>query len=124
MPVKAPAAGDLRDRVSVLKRSTSDDGQGGRATTWVDVITESASSLTRLAARVMPLRISERMQVASIGATLSYHVTLRYRADVTPKMRIQWTPYQATAAKTLEIHGVQALDGGRAFLLCECAEVI
>jgi SPP1 family predicted phage head-tail adaptor len=120
----ALGAGDLRDRVAVLKRSTSADGQGGRTTTWVDLVTDSATSLTRFSAKVAPMRAAERLQAAAIGSTLSYVVTLRYRGDVTPAMRIVWTPYKATTAKTLEVHGVHALDGERAFLTVECAEVI
>ncbi len=120
----ALGAGDLRDRVTVLKRSTSSDGQGGRSTSWVDLVTGSVTSLTRFAARVMPMRAAERLQAAAIGATLGYVVTLRYRADITPAMRISWRPYLATTAKTLEVHGVRPVDGERAFLELDCAEVI
>lgn len=120
----APTIGELRERVIVLKRSTVADGQGGRTTTWVDLITGSATALTKLWAAVQPLRMSERLQAAAIGATLSYRVEMRYRTDITPAMRVQWTPYKATAAKTLEIHGVQAKDGGRAYLQLDCSEAI
>lgn len=115
-------AGDLTDRVQIQKRSTVADGQGGRSTTWVDLVTGSADVATKLWAKVEPLRVGERLQAAAIAAGLTYRVVVRYRADVTEKMRIQWTPYKHTTAKTLEIHGVQPFEGGRAFLALECSE--
>ena len=121
-------ASELRDRVTVLKRSKTADGQGGFSTSWIDLVTDSTARLTRLAAQVLPLRVGERLQAASIGSMLSYTVTLRYRADVTPSMRITWRPYSPSATesteKTLEIHGVQPLGDGRAFLVLDCSEVI
>jgi SPP1 family predicted phage head-tail adaptor len=122
--MKTTTTASLRDRVSILKRADTADGQGGRATSWVDLLTESATGLTRFAAQVLPLRASERLEAAAIGATLSDAVVLRYRADITPSMRVSWRPYLAAAAKTLEIHGIHAVDGGRAFVRLECAEVI
>lgn len=119
-------AGDLRDRVVIQKRDTTADTKGGRATSWVDLVTESDQSdrQTRLPAKVRPLSTSERLQAASIGALLQYEVTLRYRLDVTEKMRALWTPYRSAATKTLEIHGVQPVDGGRMFVVLTCSEMI
>jgi SPP1 family predicted phage head-tail adaptor len=114
----------LDDRVSILKRSTTADGQGGRTTSWVDLVTESTTALTRLFAHILPLDVSERIQAAAVGSHMAYTVTMNYRADITAKMRVQWTPYKSTTAKTLEIHGVNAKDGGRTWLVLDCAEVV
>ncbi len=115
--------GALRDRVSILKRSTATDTQGGRAVTWVDYITGTAT-LTRLPASVMPTKTgTETLQAAQVGATLDYTVTVRYLADVDETMQVSWTPYKATTAKTLSIQGAHALDGGRVYTVLECSEV-
>lgn len=111
------AAGALTERLTIQQKTTTADGQGGRAVTaWPTFAT--------VWGRVEPLRMHERIQAAAIGATLAYRVTVRYRGDLTPAMRIEWTPYGYSTAKTLQIHGVQPLDGGRAGLVLECSEVI
>jgi SPP1 family predicted phage head-tail adaptor len=119
-------AGQLRDRVVILKKSTTPDSQGGRSTTWVDLVTDSAITdrQTRLAANVDPMETRERLQAAAIGATLMYAVTIRYRRDVTEKMRVLWTPYGTTTEKTLEVHGVTPVDGKRAYVRLDCSELI
>jgi head-tail adaptor len=66
----------------------------------------------------------ERLAQAAIGAQQAYTVIVRYRTDITPAMRISWTPFRGTA-KTLQIHGVQPLaEQPRTFLRLDCAEVI
>ncbi len=113
----------MHDRVSILKRSPVTDTQGGRAVTWVDYFTETAT-LTRLPASVMPTRIgTETLQAAQVGATLDYIVTVRYLADLDETMQLSWTPYKATTAKTLSIQGAQALDGRRAYMVLSCSEL-
>jgi SPP1 family predicted phage head-tail adaptor len=110
-------AGALRDRVTVQQKSTTADGQGGRSTTW--------ATLATVFAQVLAMSARERLAQASIGALQAYTVIVRYRADITPAMRISWTPYRATSAKTLEIHSVQPHpDQPRTFLRLDCAEVI
>lgn len=114
--------GEMVDRVSVLKRVPVADGQGGHTVTWVDFVTASATSLTRLWASVRPLTATETLAAAAISATISYVVVLRYRMDIDETMRVVWRPYKATTDTTLEIHGVQPLDGGRAFITLQCSE--
>lgn len=109
------------DRVSILQQAKTSDLQGGHTVTWVDLVT-SGATLTRFWANVRPLTAQESLAAAAINATISYVVTMRYRADVDETMRVQWTPYLATAAKTLEIHGVLPVDGGRAFIALQCSE--
>lgn len=107
--------GDLRDRFTIQQKTTVADSQGGRSTTW--------STLATVWANVRALGAGERIQAATLGSHLRYVVTIYYRADVTPSMRGSWTPYKASTAKTLEIHGVQALDSERVWLTLDCGEV-
>lgn len=112
-----PGAGELRERVTVQQPTTTTDAQKGRATTW-------GTLAASLPAKVVPLSARERIQSAALGAQQVYTVLIRYRADVTTKMRLSWTPYKATAAKTLQIHGAQPHEGRRVFLNMSCSEVI
>lgn len=107
--------GSLRDLVTIEQKTTTDDGQGGRVASW--------STLAKVHANVRPLSGTERLQAAAISASMPYEVTVRYRGDVSPTMRLQWTPYKATAARTLQIQGVRAQHGGRQWLMLDCAEV-
>lgn len=117
-------AGALRERLSILKRSPTADGQGGRSVAWVDLITGSATFLTRLSAEVVPLAAGpERLEAAQVTALSTYTVTLRYRADITVLMRVLWTPFKSTTAHTLQISSVNAYAGGRAYLVLECSQV-
>jgi len=116
--------GSFREWVSIQKRSTATDTSGGRVVTWVDLVTSTATA-TRLPASVTPTTAGERMQPsATVGADQAYRVELRYRADVLPTMRVTWTPYQSTSAKTLEVRTVQAKGGARDAIQLECSEVI
>lgn len=112
-------AGDLRDRVTLLKPSTTTDTQGGHTVTWAQLATAP-----RMWAMVRPTGASERVQATALTATVGYQVVIRYRADVTPQMRLTWRPYRSTADLTLEVHGVTALDGGREFLALDCGVVV
>ena len=72
-------------------------------------------------AAVVAANATESLELReAIGSTAVYTVTTYYRADVTPKMRLSWTPYKGSA-KTLEIRGVQPTPD-RAFLTMTCSE--
>lgn len=111
-------AGNLSDRVTLRVKSSTTDSQGGRVETWADLPTSP-----RVWAQVRPTSASERVQAGALTATVGYQVVMRYRADVTPQMRLTWRPYRASADVTLEVHGVAALDGGREFLALDCGVV-
>lgn len=106
-------AGDLRDRVTIQQDTLTADSQGGRSAV--------SSTLATVWAAVVPMGASEAMELREfVGHTSAYTVTLRYRADVTPQMRLLWTPYLGTP-KTLQIHGVQ-MSADRTWLVLRCAE--
>lgn len=115
------ALGEMRDRVTLLRPSPTNDGQGGRTIAWVDLITGSATATTTLAAAVRARTVDESMRATgAIGSIVTWLVTIRYRADVLPTMRAQWRPYAATASVTAEIRGVRPHED-RLYLDLECA---
>ena len=106
--------GDLRERVVIQQNTTTTDTQGGRASAW--------GTLATVWAAVVPMRASEALVLReAMGSQGAYDVTMRYRTDVTPKMRLSWTPYNGSA-KTLEIHGVQPSPDA-SMLMLSCAEL-
>jgi SPP1 family predicted phage head-tail adaptor len=95
----------------------SSDSQGGQGSGWHTVAT--------IFGAVVPLSASELLQAQAMNSEQAYRVTIYYRPDITPKMRLSWLPYQFTVAKTLEIHGVLPdADEPRRFLVLDVAEVI
>lgn len=114
MAVSRVRAGDLRERVIVQRATTTADTQGGRTTTW--------SALATVPASVVPWETQqdEALRADALTAMARYRVWLRYRPDVTPTMRLSWTPYRMSTAKTLEIQAVSLR--GRELLLLDCVE--
>lgn len=114
MPTATITTGSLIDRVVIQQNTTTADSQGGRASSW--------GTLATVWANVRPARASEQQQAEALGSHVDYAVTIRYRADVTPSMRLSWTPYGGSA-RTIQILGAHDVDGRRQFLLLTCAEV-
>lgn len=84
----------------IITATFRSDSAGGQAPDFVAV--------TTVWGEVRALSASEQMRARAIGAQHAYEGRIRYRADVVPAMRVAWTPYGFTTAKTLEIHGVRA----------------
>ena len=82
-------------------------------------------ALATIYAEMMPIRAMERLQMAAIQATTDYRFRVWVRADLSPQMRLRWTPRYPTGAaeKTLEISGVLPWDDGRLYMLIEAGEV-
>lgn len=110
--------GGMRERLRILTRTATSDGQGGRSVVW--------STLDTVPAELVPQRANERLQVQNIQAQVDTRFRIRTRGDVMPTMRAEWRPsWQASGTpKTLEIHGVLPdPDAPSAFLWLECGEV-
>lgn len=75
-------AGKLDKRVSIKSQSTSRDSLNQKISTW-NTITDGD-----IWAAVEPLSNRESQEAAANQMTVSHRVTIRYRADVTPAMRI------------------------------------
>ena len=106
---------DLSERVTIQKTTIVADDQGGRATSW--------GTLATVWATVRALSSREAIQARAVASKVSYEVTVRYRGDVTPAMRLAWVPSwsSTTPARTLEILGVRP-DRGAHVLRLDCGE--
>lgn len=99
--------GQMRERVIIQQESNVSDGMGGVTLGW--------SAVATVWARVAPLRGMEAQQARQVQDVQSYKVTMRYRSDVTPKMRLVW------GSKTLNIRAVINPDEKSRYseLLCD-----
>lgn len=111
--------GALTERLTIVAPTITTDTQGGRSVTWAAI-----SGTPYVWAKVEALSGDERLQATAITALVSYRVTMPYRADLTPAMRLSWRPYRASAARTLQILGApRAVDAQRAYIQVDCGEV-
>ncbi|WP_436640006.1 phage head closure protein [Microbaculum sp. FT89] len=100
--------GRLRSRVTLQAPVDADDGAGGTTRSWQDVAT--------LWARVEPLRASERVEAERIEAAVDIRVTIRWRPDVGPAMRLSF------GTRVFEIRGLIDREERHRYLDCLCEE--
>ncbi|MFN3744473.1 MAG: phage head closure protein [Hyphomicrobiaceae bacterium] len=103
-----PATGRLRHRLRLEAASRAPDGGGGAAETWT-VIAE-------LWGRIQPTGGTEFFEADGLSGRISHEITLRYRPDVTPAMRL------ASGSRRFEIMAVIVIDERRRWLKCLCME--
>ena len=108
----------MRDRLTIQTRTSTTDTHGGRSVAW--------STLVTVWGRMRPLTAwsTERADAQKVGSQMTYEAEIRYRADVTPRMRLTWSPYTASTTKTFEIASVVPKAGRPDRLLLTCAEVV
>jgi SPP1 family predicted phage head-tail adaptor len=87
-------AGDLRRRVIVQKRTTTQDTFGQQATTWSDV-------LTGVPADIQPLSGRELVVAQAVNAAVTHQITMRWHpllADpvAVAAMRVKYVTPQVT----------------------------
>jgi SPP1 family predicted phage head-tail adaptor len=102
--------GDLRRRVVLEREQRSADGGGGASVGWQVVATVWAA--------VKPLSGREKDRYQSLEASLSHRITLRYRAGVSPDMRLRM------GARLFDIRAVFSPDERRQWLICLCREIV
>lgn len=112
------ALGALREWLVIQQKPTVSDGQGGR-----ELAPGGWQTVAEVPGAVVSRGGGEQQQAQKVGSIVSYDAEIVYRADVTPKMRVLWTPYLGTQ-KTLEILTVAPKDGRMDRLILQCAEVV
>jgi SPP1 family predicted phage head-tail adaptor len=100
--------GRLRHRLTLEAASRTPDGGGGAAETW--------TTLAQVWGRIRPIVGTETFEADGIGGQISHEITIRYRPDVIPAMRI------AAGSRRFEIVAVIDIDERRRWLKCLCVE--
>lgn len=86
-------AGDLRHRVSVQQRVTSQDSFGGQSLVWTDIVFPSPDG--KIPAHIQPLNGRELMAAQAVQSETTHSITVRYNAvfsrpEDADKLRIVW----------------------------------
>lgn len=103
-----PAIGRLRHRLTLEAASRTPDGGGGAVETW--------TSVAQVWGRIQPTGATEIAGADGLGGRISHEITLRYRAGVTPAMRL------ISNGRRFEILAVMDIDERRRWLKCLCVE--
>lgn len=75
--------GDLKHRVTIEAPARTGDGGGGFAEDW-----QPLDDTPDVYAAIEQLSGSERLSLSQLGAVVTHRVKIRYRDDVTAKMRL------------------------------------
>lgn len=103
-------AGDLRHKVTIQRLMTGEDEYGQPLNAWQDVVTVWAN--------VEDLTGREYLAAQQVPTTqVSTRVTIRWRSDVKPEMRV------VHGSRLLDIKAVLDSDGRRRELQLMCQEV-
>ena len=107
-------SGTLRERVTIQAATVSQDSYGEPIETWANLATNPTvwASVGSRASGERFISGGEQIQ-----ATVSHTVTIRYRTDVTVKMRLQWR-----TSRYLYVENVVDPDGRKADLVLMCRE--
>jgi len=96
-------AGELRERVTILRPVVVSDGLGGQSRTFEAVATVWAS--------VLPTRPGDLEPVAEAAAEVQgYRIKVRFRDDVSIDNRVDWR------GKRLNVMAVNDMNGRRAYV--------
>lgn len=100
--------GNLRHLVTIEEKTATPDGGGG--------VSESWSTLATVWAAIETLDGAEVSRAEQIVGETRFGLRIRYRADVTPAMRVRFS------ARVLGIEAVFDPDGRGRFLTLTCVE--
>lgn len=106
--MKSVGIGALRHRVTLEQPLRGADGGGGAHVTW--------SAIAELWASVSPATGGETVFAEAVSGRISHAITLRFRADISPEMRLRLGP------RVFEILAVIDVDERHRELRCLCRE--
>src|SRR5216684_4568255 len=110
-------AGSLNRRLHLQKAVMVADAEGTTTETWTDLDT--------VWAHVDPVSARELFQAGQPEERISHQITIRWRADVTAKMRFLFFATAATATpRIFLIHTMLDPDEGHRELDCMCEEIV
>lgn len=75
--------GRLRQRLVIQQATETTDSAGGHTPAW--------ATLATVWATIAPLRGQEYLEAQAVESAVSVRITIRYRVDVTPRMRATWS---------------------------------
>lgn len=100
--------GELRERISIERATTTDDGHGGQDVAW------SAIYPRGIWAKVQSVRGREEERHGRLATVETYLVTVRFGIDALTTDRVVWR------GKTMNIRAAADREGAREWWTLEC----
>jgi SPP1 family predicted phage head-tail adaptor len=108
MSERIPPLGTLTDRVTLKRKITTEEPEGGEVAVY--------SVLSTVWARVRQLSARSIYAEDARGQTISHSVVLSFRTDLKPGDLMVYR------GRDLEIAALADINGRRAYLSCQCSE--
>lgn len=102
--------GELRHRITIQYKVTVIDAYGGETITWTDYLTCWGA--------VEPLSGREFLEGRRLENEIGHRIRIRYRAGLTPSMRVSWDD------RIFDIESVLERSSGRRELWLMCRELV
>jgi SPP1 family predicted phage head-tail adaptor len=102
-------ATEARHRITVQRKASTKDGEGGHVDTWSDII--------ECFAAIYPIRAQQRFEYRSVNVEATHFVKMRYGIDILEKDRIVF------GARTFEILTIENIQERGFQLWITCKEV-
>ena len=103
-----PANRRLRHRLTLEAASRAPDGGGGATETW--------NAIAQAWGHIRPVGGVETVDADGLVSRVSHEITLRYRADIAPAMRL------VSGSRRFEIIAVMDIEEVHRWLKCLCVE--
>lgn len=100
--------GELRERITIERATTTADGYGGQTVTWNPVYTH------KIWAKVQSVRGREEERQGRLATVETYLITVRFGISATTLDRILWR------SKYFNIRAAADREGTREWLTLEC----
>jgi len=108
-------AGLLNRLVHLQQISSIVDSDGFTSETWTDLAT--------VWAQINPIGATERFEAAQTQEKITHQVTIRWRGDVTPKMRFLYV-FPGTTQRIFLIHSILDPNEDHTEYNCLCEEYV
>lgn len=109
-------AGQLNRRLHLQAVVMTADSEGASVEAWADVDVVWAS--------IDPIRGTELFQAAQVEEKISHNVTMRWRSDVTVKMRFLYSETPTGIVRIFLIHALIDPNEGHREIDCMCEEIV
>ncbi|HZY68735.1 MAG TPA: phage head closure protein [Devosia sp.] len=108
MTAPVPPLGTLTDRVTLQRKMTTSEPEGGEVAVF--------ATLATVWARVRLLRTRQAYLGDARGQAATHGVVVRFRTDLQPGDRIVYR------GRNLAVEAVADMNGRRVYLSCQCVE--
>lgn len=107
-------AGALNRRLRLQKVTMTTDSEGMSIEAWSDVAS--------LWAGINPMSATEVAQAAQTEERVTHHIMIRYRTDISPRMRFLYVTPQGT--RVFFIHSLVQPDENHREMDCQAEEIV